>query len=411
LTAAGVWNSRVAAPTDIIRFSCVLPAGQRFTNAGRHVIALSPDGTNVVYVANRQLFLRRMAEAEAKPIPGTQVPGFVTTPFFSPDGQWIGFWSDNKLNKIALTGGSAVALCDADNPFGVAWGPGDQIYVGQGSKGIIRCSTNRRSQPEVVINLKPGETAHGPQILPGGEQVLLTVANTNDADLWDKADIVVQSLKSGLRRTLMTGGSDARYVPSGHIVYAHGSTLLAIRFDLRNLQVIGSATPVLEGVARGPALQTAAAHFSFSANGRMVHIPGNLDFTERNLVLIDSAGVQKPLNVPSGSYYRPRLSPNGKLLAVAKADGGGTDIWIYDLTGVAAPRRLTFEGRNVTPLWSRDGKRIVFASDRNGSYALYWQRVDTSSTAELLTKLENGSSPLQPESWSSDGKLLWQWIV
>src|SRR5262249_55037131 len=231
---------------------------------------------------------------------GTQVStSFVTTPFFSPDGQWIGFWSNSKLNKIALTGGSAVALCDADNPFGVTWGPDDEIYVGQGPKGIIRCSANNRSNPELVVSVKPGEIAHGPQILPSGEDVLFTLANTNDADLWDKAAVLVQSLKSGSRRTLITGGSDARYVPTGHIVYAHGSTLLATRFDLKSLQVIGSATPVLEGVARGPVLQTAATHFSVSANGRMVYIPGNLDFGERNLVLIDSAGVQKPLNLPS----------------------------------------------------------------------------------------------------------------
>jgi serine/threonine-protein kinase len=414
VTAAVVWNIRSSPSPGLMQFSHVLPQDQRFTNVGRHLIAMSPDGASIVYIANQQLFLRKLSERQARPISGTASGTAVTTPFFSPDGRSVGFFNDGKLKKIAITGGSAVVVCDSiSNPYGATWALDDQIYFGQGPKGILRVSTNGGGKPETVVPVKPGEMAHGPQVLPGGDALLFTLASGSEA--WDRAQIVVQSLKSGERHVLISGGSDARYVATGHIIYALGGRLLAILFDLRKLQVGVGSTPIVDDVMRAPGNQTGAADFSFSNNGYLAYIPATGDFADRTLALIDRAGIQKSLDIPPGSYNHPRISPSGKQLAVHKEDVnnssqnavfGGGDIWIYDLTGTTEPRRLTFTGQNSRPIWTRDGERIVFASERDGSNGLFSQRADTPGSAELLTKLEQNSGVLQPESWSPGGTLL-----
>jgi eukaryotic-like serine/threonine-protein kinase len=153
--------------------------------------------------------------------------------------------------------------------------------------------------------------------------------------------------------------------------------------------------------------QTGAAHFSFSSNGNLAYIPDVADLENRNLVLVDHAGIQKPLNIPPGPYNHPRISPDGKRLAVNTGQGDSTvrgDIWIFDLAGAASPVRLTFGGSNNRPIW-RDNDHVVFASNRDGSMGIFQQRADTPGSAELLTKFEPDSVQLQPESWSADRKL------
>src|SRR5262245_12836809 len=413
LTAAVVWNMRPSPSAGLIRFSFVLPQDQRFTNAGRHLIAMSPDGASIVYVANQQLYLRKLSEMEARPIPGTS-GNAVTTPFFSPDGRSVGFWADGRLEKIAITGGSAVAVCDSIiNPYGASWALDDEIYFGQGPKGILRVSANGRGKPETVVSVKSGEMTQGPQVLPGGDALLFTLASTSSSDPWDDAKIVVQSLKSSERHVLISGGSDARYV-TGHIIYALSGRLLAVPIDLRNLQVAGDSTPIVEDVMRPPSNQTGAAHFSSSNNGYMTYIPATGALNNRTLALIDRAGIQKPLDIPAGPYNHPRISSNGKQLAVHKEEIvygtsgvlGRGDIWIYDLSGATAPRRLTFTGRNNSPIWTRDGERIVFAAERDGSWGLFSQRADTPGSAQLLMMLDQGAMSLKPETSSLDGTLL-----
>jgi serine/threonine-protein kinase len=269
---------RPSTTASAVRFSFVLPEDQHFTNPGRHLVTMSPDGTSTIYVANQQLYIRKISEMEARPIPGTtsSQQGGVTSPFFSPDSRWVGFFVDASLKKISLTGGSAVVLCDATNPFGASWGLDDQIYFGQ-RDGIFRVSANG-GKKEAVVTVKSGETAHGPQLLPGGDALLFTLADASVADRWEKAQIVVQSLKSGERHRLNLTGSDARYVATtGHLVYALGSRLFAIPFDAKTLQVAGGPTPIVDDVMRSTGPQTGAAHFSFSNNGYLAYIPDSAD--------------------------------------------------------------------------------------------------------------------------------------
>jgi serine/threonine-protein kinase len=356
-----------------------------------------------------------MADTEARAItaPAADRRRGITTPFFSPDGRWVGFWegTDGKLKKIAVSGGAPVTLCAAENPFGATWTSDDQIYFGQGQKGIMRVSANS-GNPETVVTLKPGEVAHGPQVLPGGDALLFTLASGAayrrggivDQDRWDKAQIVVQSLKSGERHVLTTG-SDARYVPTGDIVYALGSTILAAPFDLKKLQLTGGPVPVVDDAARAGAGSTGAAQFAFSSKGHMVYVPEALNETNRTVALVDVAGIRKPLDIRPGPYNHPRISPNGKLLVLQKGDASDSHLWVYDLEGAASFRQLTFDGLDRFPIWTRDGQRVVFMSEREADAGLFWQRADGGGSAEQLLKAERRTI-LRPETWSKDEKLL-----
>jgi serine/threonine-protein kinase len=368
------------------RFSYVLPKDQAFTRSGRHILALSPDGSNLVFVSNQQLYRKPMSDLEAKPIPGTMQD--VDTPFFSPDGNWIGFYAEGKLKKIAINGGASVDIAAIDNPYGATWYSQDSILVGQGSKGIIRVPAGGGGKPETVIPAKENEVLQTPQVLPGADEVLFTVAGTSAGNRWDTAQIVVQSLKTRERKTLFTGGSDARYVPTGHIVYALGGNLFAYAFDARKLKLTNGPISILQGV-RSSAPTPSATFFSFSNNGYLAYVPGNsLSSSDTLLALIDRAGTPKPLPLMPGKYSAPRISPDGTQAAIEVDDGKEVFIGIYNLSGTQAMRRLTLgNAHNTNPLWTQDGQWIIFQSDDG---ALFWQRADGNGPAERLTTPPKG---------------------
>jgi len=415
LTGAVVWRVKPSPPLPVIRFPFTLAAGQRFTTLGVQSIAMSPDGSHMVYVANERLYVRSMSELEAKSIPGTEITRAVI-PVFSPDGQSIAYWSpvDRTLKRIGVSGGTAVTICPVDAaPFGVSWGPDGVIFgVGsrgilfggsQGSRGIMRVSANGGT-PERLVGINDGEVASSPQVLPGGQSVLFTLATgaLEAQSEWDNALIVVQSLKSSERKTLIQGGSDAHYLPTGHIVYAVGGTLFAVPYDLERLRVTDGRTPIVEGVRRG--LLSGSAHFSVSNTGSLIYIPGPASIApgDLDLALFDRKGGIEPLKLPPGSYEHPRVSPDGKQIAFGTEDGKEAIVWIYELSGASSMRRLTFGGRNRFPIWSADGQRVAFQSDREGDLGIFWQRADGTGPAERVTKPDPGRSHT-PESWSPRG--------
>ncbi len=278
----------------------------------------------------------------------------------------------------------------------MSWGP-DGIVFGQGSKGIMRVSPDGGT-PDSLVSVKDGEMALGPQVLPGGRHVLFTLATGTAPDRWDKARVVVQSLASRERRTVIVGGSDARYVPTGHIVYALAGRVFAVAFDVRRLEVKGGPVPMVDGVRRSASSD--AANFSVSGTGSLVYIAGPVSTSSAHmdLGLIDRKGLVEPLNLPPGSYSSPRVSPDGTRVAFGIDDGKEAIIYIYELSGTSAMRRVTFGGNNHFPIWSRDGKRLAFQSDRDGDLAIFWQAA-VAGTAERLTKPQQGESHT-PESWS-----------
>jgi serine/threonine-protein kinase len=406
LGAGVLWALRpVPAPAMVSRFTIPLPEGQVFTNTGRHLVAISPDGDRIVYVANGQLHLRSMASLEPVPIPGTEGQRGVLNPVFSPDGRSIAFWlaEDRTIRRMAIDGGAAVTVCTAERPLGMAWDAGG-ILFGQGGEGIMRVAA-AGGKPETLVRVKEGEVAHGPQMLPDGRHVLFTVATGTSADRWDKAKVVLQSLDSDDRRTLIDG-SDGRFLPTGHIVYALGGTLLAVPFDVRRLEVRGGPVPIVEGVRRGntPEINPGVAHFSVSHSGTLIYVPGPLSpaAADYELVRVGPKGGIEPLKLPRGRYETARVSPDGKRLAFDTADVREAIVWIYDLSGTTSVRRLTVGGRNRYPIWSADGERVAFQSDREGDAGIFWQRADGTGPAERLTTAEPGTSHL-PESWSPTG--------
>ena len=240
-------------------------------------------------------------------------------------------------------------------------------------------------------------------MLPDGTTVLFTSASSisHGTDRWDKARVVVQSIRTGERKTLVDGGSDGRYLPTGHIVYALAGTVFAIPFDARRLEVSGGPLPIVEGVRRSVNSGMGTAQFSVSTTGSLIYVPGPPSSAagQQDVSLFDRKGVAEPFRLPPGSYEYPRASPDGKRVAFGTNDGKEDIVWIYELSGATAMRRLTFGGNNRFPMWSADGQRVAFQSDREGDLAIFWQRADGTGAAERLTTPEPKTSHT-PEAWS-----------
>ena len=342
----------------------VIPLGsdESFGFSGRRVLGLSPNGRYLAYQANFQLYLRAMDQMVASPIRGTETFGGSSgrSTAFSPDNQWIAFFHDGQIKKVAVTGGAPIALCDAVDPWGLSWSEDDNILFGQGPAGVSMVLATG-GVAEVVVAIDEGERAQSPQLLPGGEWLLFTL-RSNVAATWSESQIVVQSLATGERRVLVDGGTDGRYVPTGHIVYAQDGTLLAVRFDASTNEVTPGPVPLVEDVAM--AGFTGGAHYDVADSGMLAYVPASSFGTEifrvdRTLALVDRSGGSERLDLPPNQYVSPRLSPDGRRVAV-QTDGDRSVIWTYDLSGAAAIQRLTVDGNSFRPLWSPDGERIAF---------------------------------------------------
>jgi eukaryotic-like serine/threonine-protein kinase len=406
LAGFAAWHVKPLPDNPITRFPFIVPEGQQFTNVGRQLVSIAPNGSQFVYVANFRLYLKSMRELSSIFIQGTEISAGVLNPVFSPDSRSVAFYSvaDKTLKRVAVTGGSPVPIAAMDPVFGMSWGPDNEILAGQGSKGIVRVSANG-GKPETIINVKANEIAHGPQMLPGGDAVLFTLAIGTAADRWKEAQIVTQSLKSGERKVLINGGSDARYIPTGHLIYAASGTILAVPFDVKGLAVTGGAVPIVDGI-QAAGNNTGTSQFSVSGNGSLVYIPGDASDTgpKRTLALVDRNGSPKPLGLPGLTYWHPRISPNGKQLAFSTNDVNEKIVWIYDLDGRTSMRRLTFGGNNSLPVWSADSQRVLFQSDREGDEGIFWQRADGTGVAERVTKPEGGWTSHEPDASASDSQ-------
>jgi serine/threonine-protein kinase len=402
LTGGAFWRFQPTALKPLARFAVPLGEGQVLTNPGRKVVAISPDGTQIVYVANKRLYLRPLAERHARTIPGAESASGVLNPVFSPDGRSIAYWdgTDSTIKRIVVSGGVPLTVCSAGRVYGISWDTSG-ILVGEGAQGILRVSPNG-GKPELLVSVQAGEVASNPQMLPGEEAVIFSLAK--NASGWDQARVVAQTLKSGARKTLIEGGSDARYLPTGHLVYALSGSLLAVPFHARRLAVLGGPMPILQGIMRGG---VGGGQFDISGTGSLIYVPGPVspDTGEFALTFVNHQGGMEPLKLAAGPYRYPRVSRDGKRLAYQTSDQKESAVWIYDLSGASVPRRLTFQGVNRYPVWSADGERIAFQSDREGDLGIFWQRADGTGAVERLTKPEKGEGHI-PDSFSPDGQHL-----
>jgi serine/threonine-protein kinase len=397
-----VWNLKPAPVKPVTRTVINLPPGQRLADFDQPVLALSADGSQFAYVATtqggkQQIYLRAMDSLEARPVPGTEG---ASNPFFSPDGQWLGFFADGKLKKVPVAGGAPETLASGATLFrGASWSDQGKIAFAPGGSTALRQVSDTGGNPEPLTRFGKGENTHRwPEFLPGGKALLFDTEGGGALGDWQ---IVVQSLSSGERRKL-ADGVQPRYAPPRHLIYGQAGNLMAVPFDAKGLEVTGAAVPVVEGVlqTRG----TGAVQFSVSATGSLIYIPGGAQSaSQRKLVWVTRKGAEQPLATPPQEYLFPRISPDDRRLAVGIPGSEGTQLWLYDLARDTVSR-LTFEGStNNFPVWTPDGRRIVFVSNREGPLNIFWELADGSGGLERLTSGENVQIPV---SRSPDGELL-----
>ncbi len=393
------------APQPMMRFSADL--GPDAVAGPRITAAISPDGQRLAFVARgvggrEQLATRLLNQAIPTLLTGTDN---ATDPFFSPDGRWIGFFADGKMKKISVEGGAAVTLSNVENARGASWGEDGNIIVTLGPATGIGLSRvpDAGGAPQTLTKplLEKGEVSHRwPQILPGGQNVLFTSSAVNG--VYDDGFIEVLSLKTGQWKVVQKGGYFGRYVPasnrSGYLVYVHQATLFGVPFDPGRLEVRGTPVPLLEDVAGEQTM--AGGQLDFSRNGTLVYLSGKGTGQNWPVVWLDSAGKTQSLYATPGNYVSPRFSPDGKRLALSP---GTNDIQVYDLQRDTMTR-LTFKTLNNTyPVWTPDGKHIVFRAQSGTGLSLQWIRSDGGGEAQPLLE---SKTELRPHSFSPDGKRL-----
>jgi serine/threonine-protein kinase len=377
-----------------------------FDGASASGVAISRDGTRMAYAegtgVSSHLVVRMLDQFEAKPLADTKGG---TRPFFSPDGQWLAYFSSGgtgPLRKVPVTGGTPVTLCDQAGFYGGSWGEDDRIVFSDGS-GLMRVSASGGACESLTKGDPQKNERHSwPQILPGGQAVLFTIGS---ASAYDSARTAVLDLKSRKVRVVASGGSRARYVASehsansahsGHLVYVRGGTLFAAPFDLKRLTVTGGEVPLIGGVYYNSS--GGFADYAFSDSGLLLYMTETREATLSSLEWRDRKGNAQPLSATQQTYNSVSLSPDGRhaALSIAGRLGGNQDIWILDLTRSTLVR-LTSEGLNNSPQWTPDGQRVTFRSTVNR--AINWMSPDGAGKTEMLVP-EFGI----PRSWTPDGK-------
>jgi serine/threonine protein kinase/Tol biopolymer transport system component len=412
-TAVALWAPwRATRPVDrpLVRLDVDLGADVSLPTPGiASSVVISPDGTRLAYASGNppKLFTRRLDQPKATELPGTEG---ATMPFFSPDGQWVGFVARDKLSKVSVEGGAVVPLADISSFAGASWGEDGNIIVIEFIKGLLRIPAGG-GPPETLAGLADGEsTLAFPQILPGGKAILFGASTT--AIIADKGITEVLTLVDRRRKIVARGGGTPRFLATsagvGHLVYVNEATLFAVPFDPHKLEMRGPAVPILDDVAHDS--PGGAGQFDFSSapsgHGTLIYrraSGGALAMT--TLQWMDATGKatlkKEPLLAKPGVYKYPNVSPDGKRVALGVSEGRSADIWVYD-SQRDTMTRLTFgEVLSSDPTWSPDGKYVVFSSAGKGG--IFQVRADGASLPQALTE----SKSLQyPTSFTPDGKRL-----
>ena len=404
VSAIGVWSLKTAPPTvstprEVTRLT-VTPDTPIFPD-GQGVIALSPDGRLLAYVAmsngHPQLFLRRLDQFEGTPVLGTEGADNLA---FSPDGNWIAFAADRKIKKVAVAGGAPVLVCEFAEGLGLTWESNNAIFFNPGrSTGIVRVTASGGT-PSPVTKLQAGETEHQwPDVLPGGKALLY---NARLGGGTNNVQIFAESIETG-ERHFVARGSGARYLETGQVLYVDGGTVFAVAFDPVRLELKGTPVTVQQGVRQTPA---AIPQITFSRSGSMAYVPATGGGSEDTMVWVDRQGVERPTSVSDVGLSMPRLSPDLGRVALMHGVGNGTqgstgDLWTYDLARNTRSR-LTFDYTSTFPLWSPEGNRLAYSSGASGRYMIHIRTIGGESD-ETLPSNEGTNYPL---SWSPDGRYI-----
>ena len=404
LAAGAAWFLKpapAAAPNVVARFIDVLPENQSLTRTGRRNLAISADGSKVVYIADQQIYLRKLNESRVSVIAGTaQNPA---EPVFSPEGDFIAFWAngtagigDNgKIWRVPITGGTPSPVCDALNPHGMDW-IGSQIYFGRQTAIMAVPATGGTATELVKADESKSERLGHPQITPDGKHLIFVVNSTSRS--WESAQIVAQNLATGERRVLVSGGTSPRLLASGYLLFYRESTVFAQRFDPSTATLSGSPVPMAQKVLF--ASFSGAAQFSVSASGTFVSIEGSGEDV-MTLSWIDRSGKIEPVaSAPKRRYFEPRLSPDGTMIATATRDDS-PDIYVWNLLRGNESRVTRDELRDVLPVWL-DNRELLFGyeSDVNGKLGIARRRVDLTNEREIVWSKDSQA----PVAVAADGK-------
>ncbi|HVR27995.1 MAG TPA: protein kinase, partial [Thermoanaerobaculia bacterium] len=333
-----------------------------FLGSGASAV-LSRDGRSVALVLgseqDRSLYVRSLGQLTSTLLPGTNV---AYNPFFSPDGQWIGFVTPSELKKVSVSGGTPLTLATVSRARGASWGEGDVIvFAPDPASGLqVIPATGGKAEPLTTLDGERKEFSHRwPQVLPGGGAVLFTSLSGEEAN--DRGTLEIVDLETGERQVVHRGGLYGRYLTSGHLAYVNEGTLFAAPFDLERREFARTPAPVVQGIAT-----TGGAHFDVSDDGTLVYLEGQAGAAKYDLVAVDRRGSATPVTSDQQTFVEPRFSPDGRRLAV-QILGAASDCWVYDLERRTATR-LTFDaGNDAVPVWSPDGQWILFSSDREGA--------------------------------------------
>ena len=394
-----LWRPRTSGEKAVVRLTIALPASQPLVTSLPPAMALSPDGQRIVLVVSQDgkthLAIRELSSFDVKLIPGTEGAAM---PFFSPDGQWLGFFADGKLKKILVAGDTAIVLTNVQNFHGGTWLPDDTIvFTPDWSGGMYRVPASG-GKAELVIPPERGKEQDWqwwPEALPSGD--ILFTRKTGEGV--EEASIAVLSMKTGKSTMLIEKATGAHYSPSGRLLYVSRGAILSVPFDEKQLKVTGTPLPALPGVQTS---DREFAQFAVARNGTLAYVPGAAAGNHNTLVSVDRTGKQDTLPAPPQAYEDLALSPDGKQLAMTIIGEQQWSIWIYGLQQNTL-NRFTFEGDNRDPIWSADGKRVIYASSRDGRKSLVWKPVTGPGGEEELLTLT--AQPF-PDSVSRDGRYL-----
>ena len=402
LAGGGVWLLTRPDPPSVVRTMVSTSGSAALTlSVTDHDVAITPDGSRIVYRGSNQLLVRALSQLEPTVLSGLGAPQGV---FTSPDGQWIGFFdSVFLLKKVRITGGPPETVSAIQGvPRGATWSDDGTIIFATNAPAIgLQRVSAAGGEPTVLTtpDRKRGDGDHfWPEFLPGGKAVLFTIT---PADGSTENAVAVMDLRTGTSKVLIRGGSHARYVPTGHLVYGATGALRAVAFDLERLAVTGTPTPVLDGVMM---TSQGGVNAAVSANGSVVYVPARTGGAgQQTVVSVDREGRASPLpGLPLDSYREVRVSPNGARLALATQG----DVWTYDFVRATLSRLTTDPARDIKPLWTPNGQRIIFTSARAGYEELFWRPSDGSGSDERLLARPRDLLDLQAAGWSADGKQL-----
>ena len=410
VTAVGIsWragNRPAAELRPLSTFGILLPPEHFLTVSQSPIISLSADGRTLLFVAEGPkgsgIFRRSFDRMAVTRIEGT---AGAEDPVLSPDGRWVAFFSGGSLRKVAAEGGTPVDLAKALAPRGASWTPdGSLVFSPLYSSALFRVPASGGTPVPLTTLADPKiERSHRwPQVLPDGRTVIFTVGLADSPGDYDGSNIDAQRLDTGERRTILKGARMARYTSSGYLVYQRSKTVLAVKFDASRLEVTGEPFTIQDGVGGDPS--SGSGYFSVSDAGAVAVAPEASLLKSRVLVVVDQSGRETALTAPPAAINTPRISPDGRRLvfAIGTGSGGDDDLFVLELASQRM-QRLTFGQGHGHPLWTLDGRRIVYTKGRSGATGLAMRAADGSG--EEVTLLQSPEFSLAA-SWHPDGKRL-----